>query len=171
MGNCTHFSRPSENANNSQVWNKIKVGIEQLIDFLGFMFDWDDILATKETVSSLITAGCDLAARKVGIAADTVDIFFKDVLAKIDGIEVKKDVSASSNSGKGGDEKSTTVKDAQNSTSFNWAGERMKNGGMKSSQEVAKPGEIKPDLQQPSPLMLMLILNSATPNRYPEDLG
>ena len=157
MGNCTHFSRPSENANNSQVWNKIKVGIEQLIDFLGFMFDWDDILATKETVSSLITAGCDLAARKVGIAADTVDIFFKDVLAKIDGIEVKKDVSASSNSGKGGDEKSTTVKDAQNSTSFNWAGERMKNGGMKSSQEVAKPGETQSDLQQLSALMLMLI--------------
>ena len=141
MGECNSLPSPSENANSFQVWNKIKVGIEKLIDFLGFMFDWDDILATKETVSSLITAGCDLAARKVGVAANTVDVFFKDVLAKIDGIEVKKDVSASSNSGKGADEKSTTVKDAQNSTSFNWAGERMKNDGMKSSQEVAKPGE------------------------------
>ncbi|KAF2835860.1 hypothetical protein M501DRAFT_1007694 [Patellaria atrata CBS 101060] len=82
------------------VWNKIKVGIETLIEYLGFLFDWGDILDTKDQVSALITAGCDLAATKVGSTADSLEIFFSGLLAKVDGcIETTKNITASPNSG------------------------------------------------------------------------
>ncbi|KAL3422840.1 Vegetative incompatibility protein HET-E-1-like protein 20 [Phlyctema vagabunda] len=130
------------------VWDKIKVGIEKLIEFIGFIFDWDDILKTKDTVSALITAGCDLAARKVGAAASAVDGYFDGILAKIDGIEAVKDISASSSSGTGNDTSSTKVNDAQHSTSFNWTGERMKNGGMSTSSDVTRSSPTQKDAQK-----------------------
>jgi hypothetical protein len=113
------------------------VGFEKLLEFIGFLFSWEDILKTKDQVSSLINAGCDLASTRVGGAATSVHKFFDGLLAKIDGVEVKKDVTASSNSGSDKSQ-APVVHDVQHSTSFNWTSELMKNGGLKSSKAVSE---------------------------------
>ncbi|KAK2758180.1 hypothetical protein FQN54_004024 [Arachnomyces sp. PD_36] len=129
------------------VWNKIKVGFEKLIEFIGYLFNWDDILQTKNQVSTLIDAGCDLAAAKAREDASAVDKFFDDLLAKIDGIEIKKDANVSPNSGSDKSQ-APAVYDAQHSTSFNWTSERMKNGGLGSSKAVAQNNEPHCDVQK-----------------------
>lgn len=82
-----------------------------------------------------MTAGCGLAANKIGGAKPVVDKFFDGILAKIDHIQVPKDVTVSPKSGSG-KAHSDQVEDAQHSTVVNWTGERMKNGGMGSCKAV-----------------------------------
>lgn len=38
-----------------QVWAKIKVAFKDIVDFLAFLFDWDDILQTKEAIKLTAT--------------------------------------------------------------------------------------------------------------------
>jgi hypothetical protein len=57
----------------SQVWEKLKLGWEKLCDFVGFVFSWDDILATKMSIKNMINAGFDFAAFKVESVNDKID--------------------------------------------------------------------------------------------------
>ena len=42
-----------------QVWNKIKLGWEKLLDFLGHLFGWDDIKNTSNDIYDLLVGGID----------------------------------------------------------------------------------------------------------------
>ena len=74
-------------------------------------------------------------ANKLGDAAGGVDQFFARLIENIDDLGVEQDVEVSPGTGSDRSE-SSTVRDAQLSTSVNWAPERMKNGGLKSSNAV-----------------------------------
>lgn len=111
-----------------------------MIEFIGFIFNWDDIIATKNQISTILTAGCELVANKLGSAADKVDDFFNPLLANIGDVEVTYDVDVSPDSGKEEDASGEVV-DANNSTCANWASERMKNGGLRNSNAVRDDSE------------------------------
>lgn len=57
----------------------MKVAFQDLIDFLGFLFNWDDIVNTKNSLSAFMTAGLTWSAGKVDGIIPDVDQFFKDV--------------------------------------------------------------------------------------------
>lgn len=49
----------------SWVFEKITVGVQRLIDFVGFIFQWGDILDTSDSIVASINAGLGYAQDKV----------------------------------------------------------------------------------------------------------
>jgi hypothetical protein len=43
----------------------LKLGWEKLVELAGFLFSWQDILDTKDTIKELLNAGLDYAEFKV----------------------------------------------------------------------------------------------------------
>lgn len=123
-----------------QIWEKLKDGWSSLCDYVGFIFNWQDILETKDTISSIFTAGFGYAANKVDDAVDRMDEIFGKIEDAIDqfGTSVKSSKSISAKTGPR-DEK---VDEAQSSTSCLWASERMKNGGAGTSTKVKSGGNL-----------------------------
>jgi hypothetical protein len=108
------------------VKDKISVAIDKLIEFCGFIFSWDDILTTRKTISSFITAGLGYAATKVTQSEDTVNKFFENIKTQVS----KREAQPSKLIDSKDDQPNSASSKAQNSTTFKWTGERMKNGGM-----------------------------------------
>jgi hypothetical protein len=123
-----------------QVFEKVKIAWDKVVEWIGFIFAWDDILETKNTISSLITAGCDLAANKVGEITTKADNFFASLISDIDNIGVVRDSKELNANSGDGLTSHDIVSSSQNSTSFNWAGERMKNGGAGTSSQIKSTG-------------------------------
>ncbi|KAH0372867.1 hypothetical protein KCU65_g919, partial [Aureobasidium melanogenum] len=125
------------------VWEKVKVGWEKLVDFVGFIFDWDDILATKDTISATITAGFGYAAIKMDDLTAKADGFFIYLENAVDefGTKIKLDKKLS----EGTDKKDDKVDDTSSSTSTGWASERLKNGGAGTNTSTDFQGEKKSD--------------------------
>jgi hypothetical protein len=74
---------------------------------------------------------------KVGEIANTIDGFFVSLLADVDQLRVPFDGTQSLSGGSGSQYGgSKTVEDTTSSTKFNWAGERLKNGGGGTSTQV-----------------------------------
>ena len=47
----------------SWVLSKVGVLLDKLIDFLGFLFNWDDVLDTTDSLTALLNAGLDYGER------------------------------------------------------------------------------------------------------------
>jgi hypothetical protein len=109
-----------------QVFEKLKVGWNKLVDFIGFIFSWGDIIDTKNTISSLLSAGFEYAAIKVDDLAENVDNLGKDNLPS---------KSLTQDDGKQKEEE-----DGKSSTSSSWIGERLKNGGAGQSTKIDAKG-------------------------------
>lgn len=56
-----------------QIWEKLKVGWDKLCKFAGFLFSWNDILETKDTIVGFLNAGLDMAANRVEGFNDKID--------------------------------------------------------------------------------------------------
>jgi hypothetical protein len=56
-----------------QVWDKLRLGWNKLVEFAGFFFNWQDILDTKETIKGLMNAGLDYAADGIEGFNDTIE--------------------------------------------------------------------------------------------------
>jgi hypothetical protein len=93
------------------------------------LFNWGDILATKDTISSLLSSGMGYASTKIKGMTVKVDEVCDKLTHSIDewgeAAPTKKLNSAQ------GDESDKTgqITEAQGSTSCTWASERLKNGG------------------------------------------
>ena len=61
------------------VVKKVVKGIKQFIEFLQFLFDWDDILETKQYLVDSINAAFDYAEELVESAKQPVSDFFDDI--------------------------------------------------------------------------------------------
>lgn len=110
------------------------------MDFIGFIFNWDDILATKNSISSTLTAGLGYAGLKIGDLMNGVDEFFDGLENTIDkfGNSIKTDRQL-----KEAQELQDSTKGKKNGgdTSINWAAERLKNGGAGSQTKVNLNGK------------------------------
>ena len=87
---------------------------------------WNDIIATKNTVSAFITAGIGHAASKVNQSEAAVKTFFDNIKKQV----AKREAQPSKLINSKDPDPSSESSKAQKSTSFKWTGERMKNGGM-----------------------------------------
>ncbi|KAJ5830697.1 uncharacterized protein N7525_008950, partial [Penicillium rubens] len=54
----------------SWVWKKLKTVIKDLINILGHIFNWKEIISTKNSISALLTSSIDLLAEKAGDAGE-----------------------------------------------------------------------------------------------------
>ncbi|KAF7557530.1 hypothetical protein G7Z17_g514 [Cylindrodendrum hubeiense] len=114
----------------SWVWEKLKLGWNKLVEFVGFFFSWQDILETKETIKGLMNAGLDYVADGVEGFNSEIEGFFLDLQSSIPGLTDKakaKIESSRLNQATKADEKK--AKDVGSNTQSKWVGERMKNGG------------------------------------------
>ncbi|WP_048050996.1 hypothetical protein [Methanosarcina soligelidi] len=68
------------------VFQNIKVGFEKLKNWLGFIFDWDDIIRTKKIIVNVTNQTLELAEHKVGNAEKIVNKFFDELDNAIDKI-------------------------------------------------------------------------------------
>lgn len=120
-----------------QVFEKLKVGWNKLVDFIGFIFSWGDIIDTKNTISSLLSAGFEYAAIKVDDLAENVDGFFEGMEKTIDNLGKDNLPSKSLTQDDG---KKIEEEDGKSSTSSSWIGERLKNGGAGQSTKIDAKG-------------------------------
>ncbi|KAJ4169148.1 hypothetical protein NW754_011082 [Fusarium falciforme] len=49
----------------SWVFEKINVGVQKLIDFVGVIFQWGDVLDTSDSIVAFINAGLEYAQDQV----------------------------------------------------------------------------------------------------------
>jgi hypothetical protein len=132
-----------------QVFEKIKAGWDTLVEWIGFIFSWGDILETKDTISSVLTAGIELGQIKVGDITNTIDGFFVSLLADVDRLMVTQNGTQSLSGSSGSqDSDHQTVEDTTSSTKFNWAGERLKNGGAGTSTQIVTNSKSTPIFRQ-----------------------
>jgi hypothetical protein len=106
-----------------QVWEKIKVGWTKLKDFVGFIFNWDDVVETKNTISAVITATIGAVDGWVEEGQEKINGFFETVEKAIRTPGILDELLSMS---------TPDAADAQQPrcmTSATWALERMKNGG------------------------------------------
>ncbi|PKY03502.1 hypothetical protein P168DRAFT_163712 [Aspergillus campestris IBT 28561] len=108
------------------VWNKIKIGWDELRDFVGFIFEWDDIIRTKDQVSALVTSGIDYAASKAVKFETTIEEALDKWLEDVTDYTPPDDIKASAH--RDADESPLEVLLSDTATA--WMGERLKNGGM-----------------------------------------
>ncbi|KAK5014105.1 hypothetical protein LTR60_003243 [Cryomyces antarcticus] len=120
-----------------KVWKKIRLGVRTLMEFAGFLFMWDDIKACKNTISSFLTGGLDLGAKKLEDAEKKVENFFDGLVKKIDERSTPGAKVAAKSDGQSHDDDQSVS--AQRSTCFKWVGERLKNGGARSGTLLEKP--------------------------------
>ncbi|KAK1774877.1 hypothetical protein QBC45DRAFT_489404 [Copromyces sp. CBS 386.78] len=123
------------------IWEKLQLGWEKLVDFVGFVFNWDDILATKDTISNTITAALGYGGSKIDHFSTRVDGFFDDLERTIDnfGTSVKLDkpeIDSATKADTIANSSENQIKEAQSATATTWTSERLKNGGAGSETTV-----------------------------------
>ncbi|MEQ1975288.1 hypothetical protein [Xenorhabdus sp. SGI240] len=57
----------------SVVFNYIKLTVDKLIEWIGFVFDWDDILRTKEAISHILSLQKEFLTKSTGKVNNYVD--------------------------------------------------------------------------------------------------
>lgn len=67
----------------SWVFKKVLALSEELIEWLGFLFDWDDILQTQETIIRFTNEAITCAVDYLDTAKEEVDEFFGELKQKV----------------------------------------------------------------------------------------
>lgn len=71
----------------SWVFNKLKVTFEELIQWLGFLFEWDDIVTTHRVFVNLVNQAFDYAEGKLEGLEDVISNFFDKLEAQVKALE------------------------------------------------------------------------------------
>lgn len=120
----------------SWVFEKIQIGWEKLCDFVGFLFNWGDIIDTKNTLSGLLTSNLAFVQGKVEAKRAEVRETFKSVRKTVAGAVYPKKIKASADD----NGKNPKAKSATSGSAFNMTSYHMKNGGMDKNSELAEGG-------------------------------
>ena len=77
------------------VLDQITVGFDELINWLGFIFNWDDIVTAHNIIVNVANKGFELAETKLGEAENTVADFFDNLKNQLGGLTPMTDPNAS----------------------------------------------------------------------------
>ncbi len=66
------------------VFNKIKVFIEDLIKWIGFLFKWKDIMRTHKVLKNVFKRGLEHSVDQVDILKKNIGLMFEDIQERID---------------------------------------------------------------------------------------
>ena len=104
------------------VFNKIKVFFEDLVAWLGFLFDWGDILRTHKVVKTILKEHAKYAVDQISVIEDQIRLGFKNVRGNV------RDWAKIQDSGRSmGDEKQERASQMNNPQCY-WALYHTKNG-------------------------------------------
>lgn len=109
------------------VFTKIKVFFQDLIQWLGFLFDWDDILRTHRVIKNIITQYAKQAVDKISDAQEQVKKGFGDVRGLLESKEVDKIEDSGQTIGQQQQDKVSSVP-GNASPQNNWAVYHANNG-------------------------------------------
>ena len=112
----------------SWVFKKITVAVDKLIDYIGFLFSWDDILQTSDTISTYINAGLSYGNTQIGELKSQIDTYLQTLRVSATRGKLKpSNVLTASNEQ---DPQSTDpTKAAQNGVAYNFAAYHMQHSG------------------------------------------
>ena len=117
----------------SWLFNKLKIAFEDLIEYLGFLFAWGDIIQTKNSLKAFMTGGLDWAAGKVDAIIPTIDQFFTNIKNDIQTQQITE-------SDQSVDQGPPNTTEAQKSMGFNWTNYHMvHSGGASNFQPSIQP--------------------------------
>lgn len=112
----------------SWVFAKIKVGIKAIIDFVGFLFDWDFIVTYSDSIVAFCNAGLDYGVDLLDEMDDKAQSFIDDLKDKLTGrkqpatLSTDKSTASTAANGSGGD--------LQHGVAYNWSGYQLHHGGV-----------------------------------------
>ncbi|KAJ6111869.1 hypothetical protein N7523_007930 [Penicillium sp. IBT 18751x] len=116
------------------VFDKIKVGLEKLIDFLGFIFNWGDILTTADSIVAVVNAALDYGTDQIP-ALKALESSWLDSLRNAMGQQTAPVPTAAGSEMKDPEETST-MDQTKNSVSLNWTAYQASYGGLATNSSV-----------------------------------
>jgi hypothetical protein len=134
------------------VFAKITVGIKAIIDFVGYIFNWQDVLNTSDSIVTYLNVGLNYGQSKLADLDVDIKAWLQDAKAAVkkliqenrpDNITIN---GQTVNAMCGGSDNSSGK--IQHGVAFNWSTYQMTHGGMVTSSTVSKPltsGEL-PDI-------------------------
>ncbi|KAH0836030.1 hypothetical protein FOPE_04183 [Fonsecaea pedrosoi] len=122
------------------VWEKIKLGWDKLLDFLGHLFGWDDIKNTSDDIYNLLLGSVDWISDGIHKVEPKVEGFFDNLKGIIKVPTLTQ--PASTNQSQSG--KSSSSAKASDSPAFNYLTDRMKNGNPCAAAAASSPSTSKP---------------------------
>ncbi|KZT11135.1 uncharacterized protein LAESUDRAFT_754825 [Laetiporus sulphureus 93-53] len=115
----------------------LHIPIDKIIEWLGFVFEWGDILDTHNIISGIVTTAMDIAIAKVETFEQVIDGWFQQadfMISALDAIpgDVRDRLTGPSevNAEYQAADKTTSVNNAPGS---NWSSYQIKHGGVKES--------------------------------------
>ncbi|KAJ8059437.1 hypothetical protein OCU04_011101 [Sclerotinia nivalis] len=116
------------------LWKKILEGIELLLEFIEFLFEWKDIQATHKSLTHIMNNGLNLAINSVSKIQRKAGDLFDDLENEIRNLKPVKDSTPLNHkeSGKASDEGSDLRKNA----SFNYMFHQVQYGGAADSSTI-----------------------------------
>lgn len=119
----------------SWLFEKVKVGIQAIIDFVGFLFNWDFILTYSDSIVALCNAGLDHGMARLDELDTEAQDFIDDISARLKGRQQPAAVSTTADSASG--KTTDTGDDVHRGVGFNWSSYQLHHGGFVESL----PGE------------------------------
>lgn len=118
----------------SWVFEKITVGVQKLIAFVGFIFQWGDILDTSESIVAFINAGLGYAQDQVSGLKAKEQQFMQTLKDSVNNRQAPENVAAGTETK---DPRETSDMDAaKNSVAYNWASYQVTYGGMAQNGKI-----------------------------------
>ncbi|KAI0841842.1 hypothetical protein F5Y06DRAFT_258371 [Hypoxylon sp. FL0890] len=125
----------------SWVFEKLGAALDKLIEWVGFLFQWDDILTTTDSLVTIFNAGLDYGQLKVGALEEKAKTWIgetkteiKDALARIRS-QNQDELSQVSKS----DVSSKSDNPMEDSVAFNWVGYQIQHGGVVTNATITPP--------------------------------
>jgi hypothetical protein len=128
------------------VFDKIKVGLQELIDFLGFIFNWGDILTTADSVVAVVNAALDYGTDQIP-ALKTLEAGWLDSLRDAMGLKIAP-VQTAAGSEMKDPEETPAMDQAKNSVSANWTVYQASYGGLATNSSIGLSARSDPATPQ-----------------------
>ena len=118
----------------SWVFEKITVGVQALIDFIGFIFSWDDILTTSDSIVAVINAGLDYGQDQIAGLQAQEAAWIRGL--KEDTANRVEPVTAATGSETKDPDETASMDSANNGVGYNWVSYQVTYGGMGTTSAI-----------------------------------
>lgn len=126
----------------SMILKKIGIDVDKIIEWIGFLFDWDDILATQREIAQFTNQAITWSANSITGASQVLDSWFIDMTKKVQNLtlpenfkQMKGSQNAATAQTRGGHSEKAQL--ALNTPGGNWCNYQVEHGGIFSSSMTA----------------------------------
>lgn len=110
------------------VFEEFTVGLPKLIEYLGFLFQWGDILKTADSIVAIVNAGFDYGQDQITRLKAQVTKFINDLKAAVASPQTPVQTAAGSETKN--PKETPTMDTLKNSVAYNWSSYQVSCGGM-----------------------------------------